>query len=84
MWNIEQIKSHIEVIPEGVMAAICHGILVGTAASLLIDNDGKPHTWYEVSDNGYIRNTRYCFQFNFNPIDPSCLWLVLYIFQVMS
>jgi GNAT superfamily N-acetyltransferase len=37
------------------MAAWCDGQLVGSATSLVITYTGKPHTWAEVADNGFIR-----------------------------
>lgn len=55
LWNVDQIRSHIEVFQSGAMAAFVDGQLVGSCTSLLIHYDGKPHNWYEISDNGYIR-----------------------------
>lgn len=56
-WKREQIEDHVSLYPEGAMVALCDGIVVGSATSLLITYTGKPHTWAEVSDNGYIRRS---------------------------
>lgn len=56
-WKREQIAAHVETFPEGAMVAVCDGVIAGSATSLLIAHTGKPHTWEEVSDNGYIRRT---------------------------
>ncbi|MZP28636.1 GNAT family N-acetyltransferase [Heliobacterium undosum] len=56
-WCREQIAAHVETYPEGAMVAELAGKLVGSATALLIKYDGKPHTWSEVADNGYIRRS---------------------------
>lgn len=57
LWNMDQIKAHIETFPDGAMVAVCDGVIAGSATALIIQHDGKPHTWVEVSDHGYIRNS---------------------------
>lgn len=57
LWRIEQIKSHIEIFPQGAITALIENQIVGSCTSVIIKYDGKHHTWYEVSDNGYIRNS---------------------------
>lgn len=55
-WSREQIASHIETFPEGAMIAVLpDGTIAGSATSLIIRYDGKPHTWAQVADDGYIR-----------------------------
>ncbi|TMV52760.1 GNAT family N-acetyltransferase [Paenibacillus mesophilus] len=54
-WKKEQIAAHIAAYPEGAMVALCDGEVAGSSTSLLITFTGKPHTWEEVSDNGYIQ-----------------------------
>lgn len=54
-WKQDQIESHVLTYPEGAMAAVVDGKIVGSSTSLLVTFTGKPHTWEEVSDNGYIR-----------------------------
>ncbi|WP_088104480.1 GNAT family N-acetyltransferase [Halalkalibacter urbisdiaboli] len=56
-WSKDQIQAHLETFPEGALLAEIDGKVVGSATSLLITYDGKPHTWEEVADNGYIRNS---------------------------
>lgn len=54
-WSKEQIASHVSTYPEGAMAAVCDGAIVGSSTSLIIRHTGEPHTWEEVSDGGFIR-----------------------------
>ncbi len=56
-WSRDQIAAHVETFPQGAMVAEWDGLIVGSATALLVKYDGKPHTWAEVSDNGYIKNT---------------------------
>ncbi|RXT08754.1 GNAT family N-acetyltransferase [Ammoniphilus sp. CFH 90114] len=56
-WKPEQIQAHIRNFPKGAMVALLDDKIVGSATSLLIQFDGKPHTWVEVSDNGYIEGS---------------------------
>ncbi|MDT8861898.1 GNAT family N-acetyltransferase [Alkalihalobacillus sp. MEB130] len=56
-WNREQIEAHVTTFPEGALLAEIDGVVVGSATSLLIAFDGKPHTWEEVADDGYIRKS---------------------------
>jgi ribosomal protein S18 acetylase RimI-like enzyme len=53
-WNRDQIAAHVKAFPEGALAAVLEGVIVGSATSLLVHFNGKPHTWEEVADNGYI------------------------------
>ncbi|SFJ46926.1 GNAT family N-acetyltransferase [Thermoflavimicrobium dichotomicum] len=57
LWSKEQIRSHIETFPEGAMVAEIDGEIVGSATSLIIQYTGEPHTWAEVADHGFIRNS---------------------------
>ncbi|WP_100405776.1 GNAT family N-acetyltransferase [Bacillus solitudinis] len=56
-WSREQIQAHFETFPEGALLAEDDGIIVGSATSLLIAFNGESHTWEEVADRGYIRNS---------------------------
>ncbi len=56
-WTREHIRSHVETFPEGAILAEIDGIVVGSATSLIIQYDGKPHIWDEVADRGFIRNS---------------------------
>ncbi|WP_026691648.1 GNAT family N-acetyltransferase [Alteribacter aurantiacus] len=53
-WNKEQIQAHVDAFAEGAMLAEIGGEPVGSATALMIQFDGKPHTWDEVADHGYI------------------------------
>ncbi|MFC0471654.1 GNAT family N-acetyltransferase [Halalkalibacter kiskunsagensis] len=54
-WSRDQIKSHITTFPEGALLAEIDDVIVGSATSLLVTFDGKPHTWDDIADNGYIK-----------------------------
>ncbi|KGA95717.1 N-acetyltransferase [Alkalihalobacillus alcalophilus ATCC 27647 = CGMCC 1.3604] len=54
-WNKDQIQAHVTTFPEGALLAEIDGVVVGSATSLLKQYDGKPHTWEEVADSGYIQ-----------------------------
>jgi ribosomal protein S18 acetylase RimI-like enzyme len=56
-WKREQIEAHVKTFPQGALLAEVDGVVVGSATCLLIHYDGKPHTWAEVSDNGWIQGT---------------------------
>lgn len=56
-WQKEQIAAHVNTFPQGAMAAVADGVIAGSATALLIKYDGKPHTWAEVSDNGWIQGS---------------------------
>lgn len=56
-WKKEQIAAHLETFPLGAMVAESDGSMAGSATALIIKYDGKPHTWEEASDNGYIRGS---------------------------
>lgn len=56
-WTREQIQSQVETFPEGGLIAEVNEQAVGSATSLLVQYDGSPHTWDEVSDSGFIRQS---------------------------
>ncbi|MCL7747574.1 GNAT family N-acetyltransferase [Halalkalibacter alkaliphilus] len=56
-WSRDQIKAHVTTFPEGALLAELDNVVVGSATSLLITYDGKPHTWEEVADDGYIQKS---------------------------
>ncbi|WP_199620393.1 GNAT family N-acetyltransferase [Paenibacillus alkalitolerans] len=57
-WNREQLASHVERFPEGALCVEADGMLVGSMTGLLVrwDPQDRPHTWAEITDEGYIRN----------------------------
>jgi GNAT superfamily N-acetyltransferase len=54
LWSEDQIASHVHTFPEGGLLAEVDGVAAGSATALIIQYTGKPHTWAEVADNGYI------------------------------
>lgn len=50
----DQLYQHLEVFPEGQLVAISNGVVVGTAASLVVlwDDYGLDHSWPEVTGGG--------------------------------
>ncbi|WP_054706472.1 GNAT family N-acetyltransferase [Bacillus sp. JCM 19041] len=56
-WSEEQIAAHTETFPEGALLVEIDGEVVGSSTSLLVSNADKPHTWEEISDNGFLRQT---------------------------
>ncbi|WP_059104198.1 GNAT family N-acetyltransferase [Shouchella shacheensis] len=56
-WSREHIKAHVETFPEGALLAEIDGTVVGSATSLLLKHSSEPHTWEEVSDDGYIKGS---------------------------
>ena len=56
-WQPEQIAAHVRTFPDGAMAAVWDGTIVGSATSLIVKYTGAGHTWEEVSDRGFIRGS---------------------------
>jgi ribosomal protein S18 acetylase RimI-like enzyme len=58
LWNMEQLKHHITLFPEGALCIEAQGEIVGSITGLLVDVDPahSDDTWSEITDNGYIRN----------------------------
>ncbi|WP_342511394.1 GNAT family N-acetyltransferase [Sporosarcina sp. FSL K6-1522] len=54
----EHFESQLELFPEGQICLECNGQIVGTALSLIVNFEeyGDEHTYYEISDLGFIRN----------------------------
>lgn len=59
LWSREQLESHVATFAEGALCAEVDGRIAGSCTSLIIrfDPAHPQHTWFEVSDNGYIRRT---------------------------
>ena len=57
-WNKDQLTHHVSHFPLGATCVEIDGKLVGSMTSLIVDftPSDPPHTWEEVTDNGYIRN----------------------------
>ncbi|MFM1653973.1 GNAT family N-acetyltransferase [Brevibacillus sp. B_LB10_24] len=57
LWSKEQIQSHVRHFPEGAICVEHDGKVVGSITGLIVRyHPGEPHTWSEITDNGYIRN----------------------------
>lgn len=54
----EHIESQLEIFPKGQICVEYKGEIVGTALSLIVNFDdyGEKHTYYEICDQGFIRN----------------------------
>src|SRR3989338_2154205 len=57
-WTKEQIKSQLEIFPEGQIGVEYCNQLVASSSSLIVNFDlyTEKHAWQEASDNGFIRN----------------------------
>ncbi len=57
-WKKEQLKSQIEIFPEGQFCVEYDGKIIGSASSLIINFDefDDQHSWEEITDDGYITN----------------------------
>lgn len=57
-WTKEQIQSQLAIFPEGQFVIELNHTIIASSSSLIVDFDiyGNKHSWYEVSDRGYITN----------------------------
>jgi ribosomal protein S18 acetylase RimI-like enzyme len=57
--TFEMLESRIETFPAGTLVALVNEEIVGVLATEIIDYNLKEEalSWYEVTDNGYIRKT---------------------------
>ncbi|MFK2825248.1 GNAT family N-acetyltransferase [Bacillus sp. B190/17] len=57
-WSKEQLTNHVKIFPEGAVCIELDGEIVGSMTCLLVhfQPDDPPHTWEEITDNGFIRN----------------------------
>ena len=55
----EMFESRIETFPEGTLVAEIDGKIVGVVATEIVnyDLDKNAYSWYEITDNGYIKNS---------------------------
>jgi ribosomal protein S18 acetylase RimI-like enzyme len=56
IWHPEELKSHLNIFPEGQLVAELEGIIVGSATSLIIhlNPNYADHTWMEITGNGML------------------------------
>jgi predicted amidohydrolase/ribosomal protein S18 acetylase RimI-like enzyme len=59
-WTDAQMKSQLEVFPEGQLGVELDKVLVATSSSLIVGEEDfdASHTLKDVSDHGFIRNHR--------------------------
>ncbi len=57
-WTRDMLESQYKIFPEGMQLVDFEGIIVGSATSLIINQDDydDDHTWSEICDKGYITN----------------------------
>ncbi len=55
----EMFESRIETFPEGTLIAEIDGKIVGVVATEIVNYNFKKnsYSWYEITDNGYIKNS---------------------------
>jgi ribosomal protein S18 acetylase RimI-like enzyme len=58
LWNIEQLKNHITLFPEGALCIEIEGKIAGSVTGLIVNLDSRnmDHSWETITDSGYIRN----------------------------
>lgn len=57
-WKKDQLRSHIEIFPEGQFCVEYDNKIIGASSSLIIDFNeyADKHTYNEITDSGYITN----------------------------
>lgn len=59
VWSAEAIRNHLRVFPQGQIAAVIDGRVVGAVHSLIVDmgsDPHRPHTYAGITDGGYFHN----------------------------
>ena len=56
IWHPEELKSHLNIFPEGQLVAELEGKIVGSATSLIVDLNPMyaDHTWTGITGNGML------------------------------
>ena len=57
-WKPEQLRSHLEIFPEGQFVAEYKGRIIGSCSSLVISlkPEYKDHTWMEICGDSHLKN----------------------------
>lgn len=57
-WKPNQLKSHLQVFPEGQFVAEYKGKIVGSCSSLIVslEPEYKEHTWMEICGDSHMKN----------------------------
>ncbi len=59
VWSERQLLNHLRLFPEGQLVAHREGVIVGAAASLIVQFGADPyraHTYAGITDGGYFHN----------------------------
>lgn len=56
IWHPDELRSHLEVFPEGQCVADLNGHVIGSASSLVVQLEPEyvDHTWKEITGNGLL------------------------------
>jgi predicted amidohydrolase/ribosomal protein S18 acetylase RimI-like enzyme len=57
-WTYDQIKSQLDLFPEGQFCIEYNKKIIASSSSLIVDMDlyNDEHSWYNISNRGYITN----------------------------
>ncbi|MCM3003119.1 GNAT family N-acetyltransferase [Priestia koreensis] len=55
-WSEEQLHEHVTRFPEGALCAEIDGTICGSITGLRVKTDDHPHTWSEITSDGFITN----------------------------
>jgi len=57
-WKPDQLKTHIEIFPEGQFVAEYHGKIVGSCSSLIVKlkSEYEEHTWKDACGDSFFKN----------------------------
>lgn len=56
IWSTDELKSHLEIFPDGQLVAELDGKIVGSATSLIVrlKSEYAEHNWNDVTGNGLL------------------------------
>ena len=57
-WKPEQLKSHLQIFPEGQFVAEYNGKIVGSCSSLIVslEPEYQDHSWMEICGDSHMKN----------------------------
>ena len=57
-WKSEQLKTHLQVFPQGQFVAEYHGKIIGSCSSLIVKlkSEYEIHTWKEACGDSFFKN----------------------------
>ncbi|VFJ12721.1 GNAT family N-acetyltransferase [Candidatus Nitrosocosmicus franklandus] len=61
IWHPDELRSHLEIFPEGQLVAELDGEIVGSATSLIVDlvPEYANHTWKDITADGMLTTHTY-------------------------